>query len=216
MSRMFSATRPRSTLRSKSARRRAPAMHHGAQANRTRPPQHASNCPTSACSFHRARHRLNVGDAVDHPGRVVGRGQRAGSPSADHISRPNGSVKPAIGFQAAAGCAAMPSASQPFHGKSFSFTVRRKIGELRPLQRVVADVLDAGRELGIEVFALHRVADDRLAGSRRSAARRRSRSRLMRSTASAIVAGVQPARGCGHRPRSFASDRSRRRAADTA
>jgi hypothetical protein len=48
------------------------------------------------------------------------------------MSRPNGSLKPPIGFQAAVGAVPIPSVSQPFHGKSLSFTVRMKIGECRP------------------------------------------------------------------------------------
>ena len=67
---------------------------------------------------------------------------------------------PPIGFQAAAGSPPMPSASQPFQGKSLSFTVRMNIGECRPVDRIVADVLDPGRILDIDVFALHRVAGD--------------------------------------------------------
>ena len=43
-----------------------------------------------------------------------------------------GSVIPPIGFQAAAGSPPMPRTSQPFQGKSLSFTVRMNIGELRP------------------------------------------------------------------------------------
>ena len=39
---------------------------------------------------------------------------------------------PPIGFQAPLGLSAMPSASQPFQGKSLSFTVRTNIGEARP------------------------------------------------------------------------------------
>ena len=62
-----------------------------------------------------------------------GEGIKAGSPTADHINRPKLSVKPAIGFQAALGAASIPSASQPFQGKSFSFTVRMNIGELKPV-----------------------------------------------------------------------------------
>src|SRR5712691_9526485 len=61
-----------------------------------------------------------------------GAGSRAGSPTADHSSRPNPSLNPAIGFHAASGVLSIPSASQPFHGKFLSFTVRMNIGELRP------------------------------------------------------------------------------------
>src|SRR5262249_36414442 len=43
-----------------------------------------------------------------------------------------GSEKPPIGFQAAVAFVAKPTRSQPFHGKSLSFTVRRKIAELNP------------------------------------------------------------------------------------
>jgi hypothetical protein len=42
------------------------------------------------------------------------------------------SPKPAIGFQAASGAPLTPSASQPFQGKSRSFTVRTKIGAFSP------------------------------------------------------------------------------------
>src|SRR6266702_1198421 len=38
----------------------------------------------------------------------------------------------AMRFQAEAGRASMPRLSQPFHGKSLSFTVRMKTGESRP------------------------------------------------------------------------------------
>ena len=62
-----------------------------------------------------------------------GEGIKAGSPTADHINCPKLSVKPAIGFQAAVGAASIPSVSQPFQGKSFSFTVRMNIDELRPV-----------------------------------------------------------------------------------
>src|SRR5579862_5993533 len=61
-----------------------------------------------------------------------GDGMIAASPIADHIRRPNGSVKPAIGFHAAVGSDATPSDRMPFHGKSLSFAVRMKIGESRP------------------------------------------------------------------------------------
>ena len=91
----------------------------------------------------------------------------AGSAMANHIRRPNGSVKPPIGFQAAPARASSPSCSQPFQGKSLSLTVRRNIGEAEALERIEADVLDAGRERGVEVFALHRVAGDAARGSPR-------------------------------------------------
>src|SRR6266851_9830339 len=55
--------------------------------------------------------------------------KRAGSPIADHKRRPNRSLKPAIGFQATSGVTSTPRLSQPFHGKSLSFTVRMKTGE---------------------------------------------------------------------------------------
>ena len=48
------------------------------------------------------------------------------------MTRPAGSLKPATGFQAARAPPSAPTCSQPFHGKSFSFTVRRKIGEATP------------------------------------------------------------------------------------
>ena len=38
-----------------------------------------------------------------------------------------------MGFQAAAGRLVIPSLSQPFHGKSLSLTVRRKMAELNPV-----------------------------------------------------------------------------------
>ena len=57
----------------------------------------------------------------------------AGSPTADHISRPMASVKPPTGFQAALERSRTPRCSLPFHGYSLSFTVRMKTGELRPL-----------------------------------------------------------------------------------
>jgi hypothetical protein len=56
----------------------------------------------------------------------------AGSPTAAHTARPAGSVKPATGFQAARAPPSTPRCSQPFQGKSLSFTVRRKIGEATP------------------------------------------------------------------------------------
>ena len=59
----------------------------------------------------------------------------------------------------------IPSASQPFQGKSFSFTVRINIGELKPVIGVVADVLDAGGEHRVEVFPLHRVAGHQCAAA---------------------------------------------------
>src|SRR5262245_47424912 len=61
-----------------------------------------------------------------------GEGMAAGSPIAYQVSRPNGSVKPATGFQAASARLSVPSASQPFQGKSLSLTVRRNIGERKP------------------------------------------------------------------------------------
>src|SRR5947208_1932564 len=54
---------------------------------------------------------------------LPGSGRNAGSPTADQINRPAGSVNPATGFQAAVGRPAVPTASQPFQGKSFSLTV---------------------------------------------------------------------------------------------
>ncbi len=63
---------------------------------------------------------------------LPGAGSIAGSPSAAQISRPAGSRKPPTGFHAAAGFAAMPRRSQPFHGKSLSLTVRTKMAELNP------------------------------------------------------------------------------------
>src|SRR5262245_12395412 len=62
-----------------------------------------------------------------------GAGITAGSLRADQTSRPKRSENPATGFHAASGLPSMPSASQPFHGKSLSFTVRRNIGELSPV-----------------------------------------------------------------------------------
>jgi hypothetical protein len=72
-------------------------------------------------------------DAIEHPLRAIGRGQQRRSPIADHIRRPNGSEKPSIGFQAAAGGTASASASSPFQGKSLSLTERRKIAEFMPV-----------------------------------------------------------------------------------
>jgi hypothetical protein len=46
--------------------------------------------------------------------------------------RPNGSSNPPTGFHAVVGTALIPSRSQPFHGKSLSFTVRGKIGDDMP------------------------------------------------------------------------------------
>src|SRR2546422_8012624 len=62
-----------------------------------------------------------------------GEGSRAGSPRAAHRSRPAGSEKPAMGSHAAAALVAISSLSQPFHGKSLSLTVRRKLAELNPV-----------------------------------------------------------------------------------
>ena len=88
------------------------------------------------------------------------RGSRPGHPLRTTSTRPKLSVKPAIGFQAALGAASIPSVSQPFQGKSFSFTVRMNIGELKPVTEFVGDVFDAGGERGAEVFALYGVARD--------------------------------------------------------
>jgi hypothetical protein len=63
---------------------------------------------------------------------LSGSGSNAGSPTAAHTARPTGSVKPATGFQAARAPPSAPTWSQPFHGKSLSFTVRRNIGETTP------------------------------------------------------------------------------------
>jgi len=82
-----------------------------------------------------------------HP-ESLGAGSAAGSPSADHISRPKSSVKPATGFQAAVGRASMPSLSQPFHGKSLSLTV--------------SNVLDPGRVVVIVVLTSDGIAGDGL------------------------------------------------------
>ena len=73
---------------------------------------------------------------------------------------------PAIGFQAPLGLSSMPSVSQPFQGKSLSFTVRMNIGECQARNGVITDVLDPGREFNIDVFPLHRVADDRFLAMR--------------------------------------------------
>ena len=62
-----------------------------------------------------------------------GEGKNAGSPSASQTSRLAGSLmKPATGFHADWGRVGMPTVSQPFQGKSLSFTVRGKIAESRP------------------------------------------------------------------------------------
>src|SRR5689334_22788187 len=54
-----------------------------------------------------------------------GEGKKAGSPIDHHTSRPNGSPNPpARGFHALVGGDGTPTLSQPFHGKSRSFTVR--------------------------------------------------------------------------------------------
>ena len=66
-----------------------------------------------------------------HPA-PCGEGKKAGSPSASQRSRPAGSVKPATGFQAADARSGTPTVSQPFHGKSFSLTVRGKIADPMP------------------------------------------------------------------------------------
>ena len=63
----------------------------------------------------------------------AGAGSTPASASADHTSPPVASPKPPIGFQAAAGRDAVAIRSQPFHGKSFSFTVRRKTAESSPV-----------------------------------------------------------------------------------
>ena len=72
-----------------------------------------------------------------------GSSSSAGSPTAAHTRRPAGSVKPATGFHAARAPPSTPMASQPFHGKSLSFTVRRNIGEPIPAWESHGDVLDA-------------------------------------------------------------------------
>ena len=66
---------------------------------------------------------VDVADAPPEPRRPFGSALLGGG---------GGSVMPPIGFQAAAGAPPVPSASQPFQGKSLSFTVRMKIGECRP------------------------------------------------------------------------------------
>src|SRR5207249_441838 len=67
-----------------------------------------------------------------HPLRY-GAGSRAGSPTASHNIRPNASVNPASGFQAAVAAALILMRSTPFQGKSFSLTVRKKIAEFSPV-----------------------------------------------------------------------------------
>src|SRR5262250_977743 len=64
---------------------------------------------------------------------LSGAGNTAGSPMADQINLPAVSEKPPMGFHAADGFVAIPNLNQPFHGKSLSFTVLMKIGELKPV-----------------------------------------------------------------------------------
>src|SRR3989304_260005 len=62
-----------------------------------------------------------------------GEGMSAGSATAHHTSRLNGSPKPpTTGFHALDGAAGTAALSQPFQGKSLSLTVRGKIADSNP------------------------------------------------------------------------------------
>src|SRR6266436_7070258 len=63
---------------------------------------------------------------------LSGAGSTAGSPTVDQINLPALSVKPPMGFHAADAFVLIPNLNQPFQGKSLSFTVLMKIGELKP------------------------------------------------------------------------------------
>ena len=121
-----------------------------------------------------------------------GDGKKAGSPRASQRSRPAGSVKPATGFQAAAGRSGTPTVSQPFHGKSFSLTVRGKIAELEARLGVVADVLDAARVVHVEGLGSERVAGDGPLAPRAQRSSTSSRSRVRRSGSGGLSPAVEP------------------------
>src|SRR5436309_10091869 len=130
---MFSATRPRSTLRSKVSSAvdtgtAAPAVIRNdasidrARMNRTR--------IKGLLAAYRAEFDRTSEMRLSIQPESYGCGTSAGSPTAYHSSRPNGSENPAIGFQAESALESIPSVSQPFQGKSLSFPVRRSRGEL--------------------------------------------------------------------------------------
>ena len=77
---------------------------------------------------------------------------------ANHIRRPNGSVKPPTGFQAALGTRLEPELQPAVPGEVLQLHRAQEHRRAEPLQRIEADVLDAGRGRGVEVFALHGVA----------------------------------------------------------
>src|SRR5688572_21913076 len=89
-------------------RRRAPLPDCGRTASTGTliPPDRPSTLVTSDCT------RFGIQLALN------GRASMAGSPTADHISRPTASVKPPTGFQAALERSPTPTCSLPFHGYS--------------------------------------------------------------------------------------------------
>src|SRR6516165_1240997 len=92
------------------------------QQNRQRASAHHANSGQDASRiFHRTGWDLTSEMRLSIQPASLGDGSMAASLSADHISLPNPSVKPPIGFHAATGEVSIPSASQPFQGKSFSF-----------------------------------------------------------------------------------------------
>src|SRR6266853_2249236 len=113
-----------------------------------------------------------------------GDGSRAESPTACHISRPNGSEKPAMGFHAAAGRVSMPRDSQPFHGKSLSLTVLTNIGELSPATESKA-IFSIPAEYSVLTYSRFTVYPATTERQLPASSETRSRSRLIRSTASA-------------------------------
>src|SRR5262249_17738507 len=108
---------------------------------------------------------LDIRNAVEQPAPVIGRrhrsrvGERRPHQATKPVGEPGDRIPGSLPIRVQSeGKPAVPGKILELHGAD-------EYRRIEPLLRVITDVLDTGREVGVVVVALHGVADDQLAAA---------------------------------------------------